>query len=189
MLLGNSEHVADDRHRQPKRKILDQIHAALRERCVKRFIDDLLDARTHVLDPACGKGLHHQAAQARMVGRVLLQHPVAHAAEDRLLHDLRSVAPNGPLDKILAETLVAQHQAGLGVPARHECAELRHMHRIGGAHPRIIRIGIANEFRRQRVEKRLGRRGLNMLVHGNPRYVAALKGSAHGAHERSDRAQ
>jgi hypothetical protein len=29
-----------------------------------------------------------------------------------------------------------------------------------------MRIGVANEFRRQRVEERLGRRGLNMLVHG-----------------------
>jgi len=42
-----------------------------------------------------------------VVGRILLQHPVAHAAEDRLLHDLRSIAPDGALDIILAEALVA----------------------------------------------------------------------------------
>ena len=134
---------------------------------VERLIDDLLDARTHVLDPARGEGLHHQAAQAGVVGRILLQHPVAHAAEHRLLHDLRSVAPHRPLDIVLAEALVAQHQAGLGVPARDERAKRRQVHRIGGAQPLVIRIGIANEFRRQRIEKRLGRRCLNMLVHGD----------------------
>ena len=84
---------------------------------IERFIDDLLDARTHVLDPARGKRLHHQAAQARVVGRILLQHPMAHAAKDRLLHDLRSIAPHRPLDIILAEALVAQNQTGFGVPA------------------------------------------------------------------------
>ena len=93
MLLGNSEHVADDRDRQPERKILDQVHMALVDNAIQRFIDDLLDARTHVLDPARGKRFHDQAAQPRVVGRILLQHPVAHAAEDRLLHDLRSIAP------------------------------------------------------------------------------------------------
>ena len=72
MLLGNSKHVAYDRHRQPKRKILDQIHVALTDDGIERFVDDLLDARTHILDPARGKGLHHQAAQPGMVGRILL---------------------------------------------------------------------------------------------------------------------
>ena len=44
---------------------------------VERLVDDLLDARAHVLDPARGERLHHQAAQAGMVRRILLQHPVA----------------------------------------------------------------------------------------------------------------
>jgi len=39
------------------------------------------------------------------------------------------------------------------------------VHRIGGAQPLVMRIGIANEFRRQRVEKRRAIRSLNMLVH------------------------
>ena len=64
MLLGNPEHVADDRDRQPERKILDQIHVSLADDAIQRFIDDLLDARTHVLDPAGGKRFHDQAAQA-----------------------------------------------------------------------------------------------------------------------------
>ena len=87
MLFGNSEHVADDGDRQAEGKILDQVHLALRNDAVEGFIDDLLDARTHVLDPAGGKGLDHEAAQTGVVRRILLQHPVAHAAEDRLFHD------------------------------------------------------------------------------------------------------
>ena len=123
MLLGNSEHVADDRDRQPERKILDQVHVALARNAIQRLVDDLLDARTHVLDPARRERLHHQPAQARVVGRILLQHPVAHAAEDRLLHDLRAIAPLRPFDEILAEALVAQNETDLGVAARDKHAE------------------------------------------------------------------
>ena len=58
-------------------------------------------------------------------------------------------------------------QAGLGVTARDIHAKRRQMHRIGGAQPLVMRIGIANELRRQRIEKRRARRGLNMFVHGD----------------------
>ena len=68
----------------------------------------VLDARAHVLHPAGRKGLHHQPAQARVIGRVLLQHPVAHAAIDRLVHDLRTEAPRHATREVLAEALVAQ---------------------------------------------------------------------------------
>ena len=165
MFLGNSEHVADDRDRQPEREILDQVHVALGRDAIQRLVDDLLDARPHVLDPARGKGFHHQAAQAGVIGRILLQHPVAHAAEDRLFHDLRAVAPLGPLDVVLAEALVAHHQADLGMAAGDVGPERRQMHRIAGAQPLVMRIGIANELRRQRIEQRLGYGGLSMLVH------------------------
>ena len=117
MLLGDSEHVADDGDRQAEREILDQVHLALRDDAIERLVDDLLDARAHVLDPARGEGLHHQPAQAGVVRRILLQHPVAHAAEHRLVHDLGAVAPDRALDIVLAEPLVAHHQAGLGVAA------------------------------------------------------------------------
>jgi hypothetical protein len=92
---------------------------------------------------------------------------MAHAAEDRLLHDFRSVAPLRALDEILAEALVPQHEAHLGMPARQIHAVRRDMHGIGAAQPLVMRIGIANELRRQRIEKRLRRRGcLGVLAHG-----------------------
>src|SRR3954470_1281048 len=68
---------------------------------------------------------------------------------------------------LLAETLVADHEARLGVVAGDEYAERGQMHRIGGAHPRVVRIGIADELRRQWIEERFARRSLNMLVHGD----------------------
>ena len=167
MLLGNSEHVADDGDRQAEREILDQVHLALRNDAIERLVDDLLDARPHVLDPARGESLHHQPAQAGMVRRILLQHPVAHAAEHRLVHDLRAVAADRALDIVLAEPLVAHHEAGLGVAAGDEHAERRQVHRIGGAHPLVMGIGIANEVGRKRIEQRRAIRRLNMLVHGD----------------------
>src|SRR4030088_934242 len=81
MFCGYPQHVADDRDRQPERKVLDKVHVPLGGDAIQRFIDNLLDARTHVLDPARGEGLHDQAAQSGVVGRVLLQHPVTHAAK------------------------------------------------------------------------------------------------------------
>jgi hypothetical protein len=75
-----------------------------------------------------------------MVGRVLLQHPVAHAAKDRLLHDLRSVPSYRPLDVILAEALVAQNQTGFRVPARQNIPN--GVTCIGSvAQPLVMRIG------------------------------------------------
>ena len=130
---------------------------ALRATRVERLVDHLLDARAHVLDAARGEGLHHEAAQTGVVRRVLLQHPVAHAAEDRLVHDLATVAANGAVDIILAETLVAHHEADIGVAARHERAMRVDMHGVGSPQSLVMRIGIPDEIRRQRIEQRIAR--------------------------------
>jgi hypothetical protein len=129
------------------------------------LVHDLLNARAHVLDAARGECLDHQAAQPRMIRRVLLQHPVAHAAEDRLFHDLGTVAPHGTLDEVLSETLVAQNEADLRMPACEIGVVFGEMNRIGAAQPLVEWIGIANVFRRQRIEQRLGLRSLRMLAH------------------------
>ena len=131
-----------------------------------------LNARPHVLDAAGGEGLHDEAAQAGVIGRIGLQHPVAHAAEHRLLHDLGAIAARRALDKILAEALVAHHEADIGMTAGDELAERRHMDRIDRAQPVVMRIGIADEVRRQRIEQRIAC-GLHLLVHGDLTSVAA----------------
>jgi hypothetical protein len=63
---------------------------------------------------------HNQPAQARVIGRVLLQHPVAHAAIDRLVHDLRTEAPRHATHEVLAEAPVAQDLGDVGVAAGDE---------------------------------------------------------------------
>ena len=164
MLLGDAEHVADDGDRQAECVILDQVHPALGNDPVERLVDNLLNARAHVLDPARGERLHHQPAQPRVIGRILLQHGKREVAEHRLLHDVGAIAPFRALGIVLAEALVAQHQADFGVATGDEHAKRRQMHRIQRAHPLIMRIGIANELGVQRVEQR---DSLNMFVHGN----------------------
>ena len=173
MLLGDAEHVADDGDRQAKREILDQVHVALFEDGIDGLVDDFLDARPHVLDPARGEGFHDQAAQAGVVRRILLQHPMAHAAEHRLIHGLRAITADGAVDKILAEPLVAYDEADFSVAARHERAMRVDMHGIGVPQSLVMWIGIADEIRRQRIEQRLVSfdpgwscdLGLHMLVH------------------------
>ncbi len=130
MVLGDAEHVADDGDGQAEGEILDQVHVAALDHGIDGLVDDLLDPRPHVLDATGGEGLHDEAAQAGVVGRIGLQHPVAHAAEHRLVHDGRAIAALGALDKILAEALVAHHEADIGVAAGDELAERRHMDRI-----------------------------------------------------------
>ena len=129
----------------------------------------MLDARPHVLYPARSERLHHQPAQTGVVGRILLQHHQAKAAKGRLIHDLGAVAADAALwgNCPLAEALVADHEARFGVAAGDEYAERGEMHRIGDAHPLVMRIGVADEFRGQRVEERFARRSLDMLVHGD----------------------
>jgi len=118
------------------------------------WVDDVLDARAHVLDPARGEGLDDEAAQAGVIGRVLLQHPMAHAADYGLLHDLGGRSGGCcARPKSLPKRLFAQHEARLGVTAGNEGAMRVDVHRVHGAQPRVIRIGVADEFGRQWIEK------------------------------------
>ena len=118
VVLRNAEHVADHGHRQPERKIGDQVHMAARLDVIDDAIDNLLNARPHIFDPPRRERPHHEAAQAAVVGRIELQHPVAHAAIDRLFENLWPGAPGHATDKVLAETLVAQDRGDVGVAAR-----------------------------------------------------------------------
>ena len=168
LLLGDAQHLADHDHRQPVGKVGDQVHSALRCDAVDRLIDDLLDAWTHLIDPARRESLHHEAAQARVVGRIELQHPVPHAAVDRLLHHLRPEAPRHATHEILAEPLVAYCEADVGMPACHEEAQRRLVHRVLRAQAVVVGVGVGDHRRRHRIEERLRLGGLKRLIHGAP---------------------
>src|SRR5208283_4332021 len=120
----------DHGHRQPESEVGDEVHAAARLDAIDDVIDDLLNARAHVLDAPRGKGADHQAAQTAMVGWILLQHPVTHAAIDRLLENPRPKSSGHAADEILAEAFVAKDRDDVGVPASDEEAERREVHGI-----------------------------------------------------------
>src|SRR4029077_20596588 len=164
-------HVADHGDREAEGEIGDQVHAAAGFDAVDDPVDDLLNARAHILDAAGRKGAHHEPTQAGVVGRILLQHPVAHAAVDRLLENLRAVAPAHPAGKILAETLIAQDGGDVGMPAGNIEAERREVHGGGFTQPLVVRIRIGNELRRQRIEERRACDRLYLLVHGRSPWI------------------
>ena len=68
-----------------KRKIRNEIHMAAGLYAIDDLIDDLLNARAHVLDTPRSKRADNETAQPAMIGWIELQHPVAHAAIDRFL--------------------------------------------------------------------------------------------------------
>jgi hypothetical protein len=43
-------------------KVCDEVHLALRLRAINDLIDDLLDARAHILDPSGSEGADHETA-------------------------------------------------------------------------------------------------------------------------------
>src|SRR6476469_4588186 len=55
---GDAQHFADDGDGQEEGKIGNHVHKAPRLHPIERGIDDVLDARAHVLHPTGGKGLH-----------------------------------------------------------------------------------------------------------------------------------
>jgi hypothetical protein len=117
--LRDTEHVADHGHRQPVSKIGDQVHMAARFDLIDNVIDDGLNARPHIFNPPRAECPHHQAAQAAVVRRIELQHPMAHAAIDRFFEYLWPGAPGHTTDKVLTEAFVAQDRSNVGVAARH----------------------------------------------------------------------
>lgn len=74
---------------------------------VEGLIDDLLDARTHVLDPAGSKGFRTRPRRRVWSGGSCCSIQWLMLRRDRLFHDVRPVAANGALDVVLAEALVA----------------------------------------------------------------------------------
>ena len=54
---------------------------ALRLQAIDDFVNDLLNARPHILDATGCKGADHEAAQTAVVWWIELQHPMAHASD------------------------------------------------------------------------------------------------------------
>ena len=91
---------------------------SVRRNVVDGVVDDLLNAWAHVFDTAGRESLHYKPAQSGVIGRILLQHPMTHAAIDRLVEYLAALATGHATDEILAEAPIAQNPAHIRVAAR-----------------------------------------------------------------------
>src|SRR5580700_5957382 len=108
-----------------------------------------------------------------MVGWVELQHPVAHAAIDRLLKNRRSGAPSDSTDEVLAEAFVPQDCGDVGMAAHYMEAERRKVDWLSRAQSTIVGIRIGDKLGRPRIEQRRALWWLNLLVHdGHPIFEA-----------------
>jgi hypothetical protein len=101
-----------------EREVGEEVCATLRLQAIDNLVDDLLNARAHVVDATRSKGPDHKAAQPAMVGWIEQQHPMAHAAIDRLLENLRPGASGNSADEVLAEAFVPQDCGDLRMTAR-----------------------------------------------------------------------
>ncbi len=170
VILGDAQHVADHDHRQAMGEIAHDVHLALVGHAIELLVDDLLDARPHVGDAAGGEGLGHQAAQPRMVGRVLHQHGAGEARDGRLVHAIgTAVAALHVAHEVLAEALVAQGESHV-VVARDQPETLWRLEdgrRFAQA--AIERIGVGDEGRIERIEleRRAVHDGRGHVVHGH----------------------
>ena len=169
MILGDAQHVADHDHRQAMGEVAHDVHLALGNHAIELLVDDLPDARPHVGDAAGGEGLGDQAAQPRMVGRILHQHGAGEAGDRRLVHAVgAAVAALHVAHEILAEALVAQGESHVLV-ARDQPEALRRLEdgrRLAQA--AIERIGVGDEGRIERIEleRRAVHHGRGHVVHG-----------------------
>ncbi len=129
-----------------KREVRDEIHPAARLYAIDDLIDDLLNARAHVLDAPRSKRADNETAQPAMVGWIELQHPVAHAAIDRFLKNLWPGSPGYSADEVFAEAFVAQDLGNVGMAACDIESERREVHRVGRAQSMIKGIRIGNKL-------------------------------------------
>jgi hypothetical protein len=111
------------------------------------LIDNLLNARAHVLNTPRGKRADYETAQPAMIGRIELQHPVAHAAIDRFLKDLWPGPPGYSADKVFTEAFIAQDLGDVGMAACDMETERREVHRVSRPQSMVKGIRIGNKFR------------------------------------------
>ena len=98
---------------------------ALRLHALDDFVNDLLNARSHVVDASGGKGVDHEIAQAAVIRWIKVQHPMTHGPKNWLVQKLRTTTPGHSADEVLTEALVAQYGGDVRIPASYVEPERR----------------------------------------------------------------
>ncbi len=71
---GHAEQLGDDRQRERKRVVFDDVHVTLEFYSVQQFVGDRLNAPLHLFDDAGREGFMNECAEATMVGLVQVEH-------------------------------------------------------------------------------------------------------------------
>ena len=108
--FGHTQELADDREREGKRELGDEINRRVRPlggNLVKQVIDDGLDVRTHRLDSVRREGCRYEPPQPSVVGLVDVEHvPGERRAGQTFGHDVAADCERGT--HVLREPLVIE---------------------------------------------------------------------------------
>ena len=117
--LGDAEHLRDHRDGQRLRDRRQEVELAGALHAVDERIDDALDAGAEPLHERRREGLRHQAAHARVVGRLHVEDPVADQVPERLVPLGVGRVPHLLVARLMqvraAEPAVAQQRVHVGV--------------------------------------------------------------------------
>jgi hypothetical protein len=152
--LRHAEHLGDDGHRQRLGDHADQVERAGLQRLVDQPVGHLLHGVAQPLDRPRGEGPADQPAQAGVLGRLDVEHPVADdVPERRVLRRLLRPAHLGvrrDVQVAAAQPAVAQQRVDVRVPGDEPLVG-----RLVVLHPRALaqhRVGVV----RVRDEGRVG---------------------------------
>ena len=89
---GTPSMCGDHRHRKRISEVVHDVHAAAGQRGVHGAVHHILDDRGEPFHGGRREGLAHQEAEARVLGRVAVEHGVG-AEGEQLLELLRRLSP------------------------------------------------------------------------------------------------
>ena len=178
--VGHPEHLGDHGERQREREVGDDVHLAGRGHGVERVVDELGDLGAQLAHALGGEHLAHELADAGVVRGIDVEDAAGRGPELDIrvgLEQLGEAVRRGVgvdrlgLGDLDAQMRVAQELEAVVVGEEHPRVDGAEVHRIGGAHPRVLVVGVVEEAGFERVEEHLfavGRRGQRELGHGSP---------------------
>ena len=140
VLERHAEHLADDGDGQGVGEVLDEVHPALVLDAVEQAVDDLLDVGAQDVHHARGEGLADEAAQARVVGGIAIEHRQA-----RPRHGKAEARGHEGGDGLLGEARIAERRDDVLVAGEDPEAERALVNGVLGAQAAVGRIGIRDE--------------------------------------------
>ena len=154
--VGHAEHVGDHLERQREREVGDHLHrVAARDDGVERGVDELLHARRELLDRARREHLLHDPADARVIGRIDVEHAAGAPLGPLTEHLLPQLgAWVRALDRVVldAELGVTEEPEAVVVAEQHPGPERALLHRVLLEQEPVLGVRVLGEAGLERVE-------------------------------------